>query len=46
MRTLSVETRWDGDEATVLLTGELDLSTAPGRWSRRSPSPRRSARAA
>jgi anti-sigma B factor antagonist len=29
VRTLSVETRWDGDEAVVALTGELDLSTAP-----------------
>ena len=29
MRTLSVETRWDGNEAVVALTGELDLSTAP-----------------
>jgi len=29
MRTLSVETRWDGDRATVTLSGELDLSTAP-----------------
>ena len=28
MRTLSVETRWDEDDATVLLSGELDLSTA------------------
>jgi len=28
MRTLSVETRWDGDRVTVILTGELDLSTA------------------
>ncbi len=29
MRTLSVETRWDEEDATVVLTGELDLSTAP-----------------
>jgi len=29
MRTLSVETKWDGDAATVALNGELDLSTAP-----------------
>ena len=29
MRTLSIETRWDGDDATVLLSGELDMSTAP-----------------
>jgi anti-anti-sigma factor len=28
VRTLSVETRWDGDEATVALSGELDLSTS------------------
>jgi anti-sigma B factor antagonist len=28
MRTLSIETRWNGDEASVALTGELDLSTA------------------
>ena len=28
MKTLSVETRWDGDDVTVALTGELDLSTA------------------
>ena len=28
MRTLSVEVRWDGDEATVTVAGELDLSTA------------------
>jgi len=28
VRTLSVETRWHGDAATVLLNGELDLSTA------------------
>jgi anti-sigma B factor antagonist len=30
MRTLSIETRWDGegDTASVALTGELDLSTA------------------
>ena len=24
-----METRWNGDRATVLLSGELDLSTAP-----------------
>jgi anti-sigma B factor antagonist len=29
MRTLSVEIRWDGDEVTVAISGELDLSTAP-----------------
>jgi len=29
MRTLAVETRWDEDDATLVLTGELDLSTAP-----------------
>ena len=29
MRTLSIETRVDGEEAVVALTGELDLSTAP-----------------
>jgi anti-sigma B factor antagonist len=29
VRTLTVETRWDGDEAVVALAGELDLSTAP-----------------
>jgi len=28
MRTLSIETRWSGDEARVALAGELDLSTA------------------
>jgi anti-sigma B factor antagonist len=28
MKTLSVETRWNGDEATMALAGELDLSTA------------------
>jgi anti-sigma B factor antagonist len=28
MRTLTVEIRWDGDEASVSLVGELDLSTA------------------
>jgi anti-sigma B factor antagonist len=29
VRTLAIETRWDGDEASVALAGELDLSTAP-----------------
>ncbi|HEY7282678.1 MAG TPA: STAS domain-containing protein [Actinomycetota bacterium] len=29
MRTLAVETRWNDGEATLVLTGELDLSTAP-----------------
>jgi anti-anti-sigma factor len=29
MRTLAVETRWDGGEAILILNGELDLSTAP-----------------
>jgi anti-anti-sigma factor len=28
VKTLSVETRWDGDEVTVAIAGELDLSTA------------------
>ena len=28
MKTLSVEVRWEGDEATVTVAGELDLSTA------------------
>jgi anti-sigma B factor antagonist len=28
MRNLSVQTRWNGDQAVVALTGELDLSTA------------------
>jgi anti-anti-sigma factor len=29
VRTLAVETSWEGDDASVVLTGELDLSTAP-----------------
>jgi anti-anti-sigma factor len=29
MRTLAVETRWEEDVATLVLSGELDLSTAP-----------------
>jgi anti-sigma B factor antagonist len=28
MKNLSIETRWDGKEAVIALTGELDLSTA------------------
>lgn len=28
MKNLSVETRWEGEEAVLALTGELDLSTA------------------